>query len=197
MTSAIILLLATYAFVMSITPGPNNIMLAASGLRFGFWPTLPHMMGITAGFALLMIVAGLGIGALVTAEPRLHLVLKIAGAAYLLYLAWKLWRAGAPGEATGAKPLGFFGAAAFQFVNPKAWVMAVTAVATFVPEGEGYLQSLLIGTAVFSAVNFPSVGVWAAFGAAIRRWLDNPSVLRWLNRTMAILTAACVVMILI
>ncbi|MFD2265302.1 LysE family translocator [Lacibacterium aquatile] len=196
MTLALILALATYAFVTSITPGPNNIMLAASGLRFGFWPTLPHMVGISVGFAVLMFVSGLGLGALFAAEPRLHAVLKIAGAAYLLYLAWKLWRAGAPGEATGAKPLGFFGAAAFQFVNPKAWIMALTAVASFIPEGEGFITSLLIGTAVFSLVNLPSVGVWAAFGAAIRRWLDNPTVLTWLNRSMAILTAACVVMIL-
>jgi threonine/homoserine/homoserine lactone efflux protein len=188
--------IAVYAFAMSITPGPNNIMLAASGLRFGFWRTLPLMLGINAGFISLLAVCGTGIGALVTAEPRVSLGLKLAGSAYLLWLAWKLWHAGKPGDGA-SRPLGFIGAALFQYVNPKAWVMAVSAMAAFPDRAPDYWMGVLAVVVVFGLVNLPCIACWALFGAGIRRWLDNPLVMTLVNRGMALLTAGCVVMILV
>ena len=119
--------LALYAFVTSITPGPNNLMLASSGLTFGFRRTVPHIVGILGGCFVLIAVTGLGLGAVFQAEPRLQLALKIAGAGYLLYLAWKFWRAGELKDKGEGRPLTLANAAIFQFVNPKALVMAITA----------------------------------------------------------------------
>ncbi len=127
-----LLALLIFALTTSITPGPNNMMLFASGVNFGFRRTIPHMLGIGAGFFALLIGVGFGLGALLKTVPLLYTVLKFAGGAYLVWIAWKIAtsRALAEGQA-GAKPMTFLGAAAFQWVNPKAWVMAVTAIATY------------------------------------------------------------------
>ena len=133
MSSDVFLALLLYAFVTSITPGPNNFMLLASGVNFGFVRTIPHMLGIGIGFLTLLVGVGLGLGALLTAFPMLHGALKVAGAAYLLYLAWRIGTSrslGKDGEEK-TRPMTFIEAAAFQWVNPKAWVMAVTAMAVY------------------------------------------------------------------
>jgi threonine/homoserine/homoserine lactone efflux protein len=124
------LALVSFAFVAAMTPGPNNIMLTASGVTFGFTRTIPHMLGICAGFVALVLAVGLGVGAAFTALPEAKTVLKIIGAAYMLWLAWKVATAG-PSDADGgrAAPMTFWQAVAFQWVNPKAWVMAVSAMA--------------------------------------------------------------------
>ena len=158
-----------YAFVTSITPGPNNLMLLASGVNFGFVRTIPHMLGISIGFLVLLLAVGFGLGAVLTAFPALHTGLKIAGGAYLLYLAWKIAMSrslSGKGEAE-ARPMRFIEAAAFQWVNPKAWVMAITAMAVYTNPEHPFLSVLLIAVA-FALVNLPSVSVWAGFrhGAA-------------------------------
>ncbi|MBB4953279.1 threonine/homoserine/homoserine lactone efflux protein [Agrobacterium vitis] len=179
--------LVLFAFTTSITPGPNNMMLFASGVNFGFRRTLPHMLGIGAGFLSLLIGAGLGLGALLVALPLAYLLLKIAGGLYLVWIAWKIGTSRVLGEGQAKdKPMSFFAAALFQWVNPKAWVMAVTAMATYTDVAY-YWQSVVIVGLVFAAVNVPSVSTWAGFGSSLREWLSVPVRLKWFNITMAVL----------
>ncbi|TPK47691.1 LysE family translocator [Mesorhizobium sp. B2-5-4] len=185
------LALLVYAFVTSITPGPNNLMLLASGVNFGLVRSVPHMLGISIGFLVLLLAVGLGLGAVLTAFPALHTGLKIAGAVYLLYLAWKIAMSrslSGKGE-TDARPMRFIDAAAFQWVNPKAWVMAITAMAVYTNPERPFLSVILIGVA-FTVVNLPSVSVWAGFGTALRGFLSDPVRLKWFNIAMGALLAA-------
>jgi len=181
------LALVLFAFTTSITPGPNNMMLFASGVNFGFRRTVPHMLGIGAGFLSLLIGVGFGLGALMQTVPVVYTILKFAGGLYLLWIAWKIGtsRSLTEGEA-GADPMSFLGAAAFQWVNPKAWIMAVTAMATYTNPAQYVPTVLLVGVA-FAVVNVPSVSTWAGFGSALRDWLAVPVRLKWFNITMAIL----------
>ena len=185
------LALLVYAFVTSITPGPNNFMLLASGVNFGFVRTIPHMCGIGVGFFTLLLGVGFGLGAVLMAFPVLHVALKVLGGAYLLYLAWRIAMSRSLGKeaAERARPMTFLEAAAFQWVNPKAWIMAITAMAVYTDKSAPFLSVLAIGTA-FALVNFPSVSTWAGFGTALRGWLSDPVRLRWCNIAMGLLLAA-------
>ncbi|MFL0693063.1 MAG: LysE family translocator [Agrobacterium tumefaciens] len=179
--------LVLFAFATSITPGPNNMMLFASGVNFGFRRTVPHMLGIGAGFLSLLIGVGMGLGAVLHAYPPAFIALKVAGGLYLLWIAWKIGSSRSMGEGEAkARPMTFLGAAAFQWVNPKAWVMAVTAMAVY-PNPEHYALTVAIVALVFAAVNVPSVSTWAGFGSALREWLSVPVRLKWFNITMAVL----------
>ncbi|MCU1716186.1 LysE family translocator [Pseudomonas sp. 5P_3.1_Bac2] len=198
MTSDLLLAFIAFAFVTSITPGPNNMMLLASGVNFGVRRSLPHMLGISLGFMLLVAAVGLGLGQLFAQVPLLYSVLRYVGAAYLLYLAWKIARAGAPdsrGESS-AKPFSFIQAAAFQWVNPKAWIMAIGAITTYTPQ-EHFTTNVLLIAVLFALVNAPSVGLWTIAGSLLRRWLDKPLVLRVFNVGMALLLVASLYPILI
>lgn len=177
-----------FAFVSSITPGPNNTMLLASGVNFGVRRTIPHAMGVSIGFMAMVLAVGLGLGEVFKAWPPLYTVLRYAGAAYLLYLAWKIANAGPVGAAAnnGRKPIGFWAAAAFQWVNPKAWVMAVGAITTYTP-AQGYVTNVVVIAALFALVNLPSVGIWVMFGSALRSVLQNPRWLMLFNVLMALL----------
>lgn len=191
MSAEVFIALLVFSFVTSVTPGPNNLMLLASGVNFGFVRTVPHVLGIAVGFASLLIAVGLGLGALLVAYPQVHLALKISGAAYLLYLAWRIAMSravGANGQGR-ARPMTFLEAAAFQWVNPKAWVMAITAMAVYTNPQEPFLSILLV-TLTFTLVNFPSVSVWAGFGLALRGSLSDPVRLKWFNIAMGISLAA-------
>ncbi|CAB3675302.1 hypothetical protein CEY09_22555 [Achromobacter marplatensis] len=182
--------LALFALVSSITPGPNNVMLASSGLNFGFRRSMPHLLGVNLGFTLMIFLVGIGLGSVFQQVPELYTVLKYAGAAYLLYLAWKIANSGSmeDGDARG-KPFTFLQAAAFQWVNPKAWVMAVGVVATYTPQN-GFFANLVIATLVCGIVNLPSIGVWVTFGTALRRVLHKPWAVRAFNVSMALLLVA-------
>ncbi|WP_295956291.1 LysE family translocator [Rhodoferax sp.] len=187
--------LTLFAFVSSITPGPNNLMLLASGLNHGFRATLPHMAGISTGFFILLAAVGLGLGLLFAQVPQLYLVLKWLGAAYLLYLAWGVATAGAPKDADASQPLGFWGAAGFQWVNPKAWVMAVGAFSSYVPAHSG--DALVLGAvAWFAVVGIPAISLWALCGSRLRHWLRIPRYRRFFNGTMAVLLVASLAPIL-
>jgi threonine/homoserine/homoserine lactone efflux protein len=190
MSLEVFVALLVFSFVSSVTPGPNNFMLLASGVNFGFVRTIPHMLGIAAGFASLLLAVGFGLGALLTAYPELNLVLKVLGGAYLLYLAWRIAMSRALGQGTdgGAKPMTFPQAAAFQWVNPKAWVMAVTAMAIYTDPQAPFLSVFLVALA-FTLVNFPSVSVWAGFGVALRGFLADPARLKWFNIAMGLALA--------
>jgi threonine/homoserine/homoserine lactone efflux protein len=176
---------ALFSLVSSITPGPNNIMLASSGLNFGFRRTVPHMLGVNIGFSLMILLVGAGLGAVFHNSPLLYTLLKYGGAAYLLYLAWKIATAGEIREGNRrAQPFTFLQAAAFQWINPKAWVMVVGLAATYIPES-GFFMNLLVATIVCGVVNLPSIGIWVTFGTALRRVLHKPGVVRAFNLTMA------------
>jgi threonine/homoserine/homoserine lactone efflux protein len=187
-----LLALATFAFVSSITPGPNNLMLMASGINFGFVRTIPHMLGVSLGFVLLAVVVGLGLGQVFTRFPVMHTVLLVVSVIYLVWLAWKIANAAPPASAnrsSSAKPMSFLAAALFQWVNPKAWTMAITAMTTFVPP-EAPVMSLLIVAGLFALINLPSVGCWTVLGVQMRRLLDDPKALRVFNITAALLLLA-------
>lgn len=184
MSYDLILALLGFAFVTSVTPGPNNMMLLASGVNFGFARSLPHMLGISIGHSLMVFLVGLGLGGVMQAWPPAMILLKGASIGYMLWLAWKIANAGAPGQGkAAAKPFNFLQAAAFQWVNPKAWAMALGAISAYA--GDGSLASVAIVAAVFAAVNLPSVSVWAAAGEVLRGWLAHPPRLRAFNWTMA------------
>jgi threonine/homoserine/homoserine lactone efflux protein len=189
-SSDLLLALITYAFVTSVTPGPNNFMLLASGVNFGFRRTVPHILGIGAGFLMLLLAIGLGLGALLVAFPQLHLALKIAGGAYLLYLAYRIAmsRSLSARDGSDARPMTFLEAAAFQWVNPKAWMIAVTGMAVYT-DPVSPVVSVLVVAGVFAAVNLPSVSSWAGFGTMLRGFLSDPVRLKWFNIAMGVLLA--------
>jgi len=179
--------LALFAFVSSVTPGPNNVMLTASGATFGYRRSLPHMLGISLGAALMLLLVGLGLGGVFERVPVLYTVLKYAGALYLLYLAWRIANAGRmqSGQAR-PRPFTFLQAAAFQWVNPKAWIMAIGIVATYTPH-DGFIVNLLLACLVLMAVNFPAISVWTLFGSALARILKSPLAITRFNVSMALL----------
>jgi threonine/homoserine/homoserine lactone efflux protein len=191
MSSTTLIAIPALAFVTSISPGPSNVMLLASGLNFGFRRTIPQILGITVGFSTLLVAAGLGLGAVLRAVPPLELTLKVVGGGYLLYLAWRIAsaRSMGPEAAAGARPLTFLESAAFQWINPKAWVVALTVMAVHADPVSPAVSAVLVA-AVFAAVNLPSIAVWAAFGTALRGFLADPARLRWFNIAMGLLLAA-------
>ena len=189
--------LALFAFVASVTPGPNNLMLLTSGVNFGFRRTVPHMLGIGVGFTFMIAVVGLGLGEVLAYAPSVYTALKYGGGAYMLWLAVKLARAGPlgpKGEEVG-RPMTFWEAAAFQWVNPKGWVMAVSAIATYT-SAVSHLLSVAVVAAVFGVINLPCVSVWAVFGSAMSATLRNPARARVFNMVMAVLLVASLAPIL-
>lgn len=189
MTLVLFAALAQFAFVSSITPGPNNLMLMASGANFGFRRTIPHMLGVGLGFVFMVILVGAGLAQVFDAYPVSYTVLKVVSVVYLLWLAWKIANAAPAGEReSGGTPMTFLQAAAFQWVNPKAWAMALSAVSVYTPDTT--LYAILIVAAIFGAINLPSVSLWTLLGQQMRVILANPVRLRVFNWTMAILLVA-------
>ncbi len=189
MTPDLLAALVAFCFVSSVTPGPNNTMLLASGVNFGFRRTVPHMLGIGAGFAAMVGVVGLGLAGIFTAWPPARTVLMAVSAAYLAWLAWRIAHAAAPEPgAPGGRPMTFWQAAAFQWVNPKAWTMALGAIALYAPGQDP--AAVAIVAAVFVVVNVPTVAIWAGAGAALAGLLGDPVWRRRLNRTIALALVA-------
>jgi threonine/homoserine/homoserine lactone efflux protein len=188
--------LMVFCFVSAITPGPNNLMLLTSGVNFGFRRTIPHMLGVGLGFALMVGLVGIGLDALFTRFPGLLPAMRYAGAAYMLWLAVKLALAGPIGETEySGNPLSFFGAAAFQWINPKAWVIAVSALTAYAVS-EDYTRSVFIVALVFGLVTMPCIAAWVLFGTAMRRILRNPRFVRPFNIAMALLLVASIIPVL-
>ena len=178
-----------FAFASSITPGPNNMMLLASGVNYGFRRTIPHMFGISIGHSVMVILVGLGLAGLFTTYPAARTGLTVVSVAYLVWLAWKIATAAPPNPAAPkGRPFTFLQAALFQWVNPKAWTMALTAISLYTPQSN--VLTVLTVAAVFSATNLPSVSCWAALGTALRGFLSDPRRLRAFNWTMAALLIA-------
>ena len=184
---------ALFMLVSSITPGPNNTMLMASGVHFGYRRTLAHLMGVQLGFGFMLIAVGLGLHTVLSQFPAFYDVVRFAGAAYMVWMAWSLASARPQFQEQAAieqsaqnepKPLGFWGAVLFQWVNPKAWVMAVTIMSAYVPPGAGLLQIAPLGL-MFAVLGFPCSSVWVGFGSALRSYLQEAFRMRVFNCTMA------------
>lgn len=190
MSIDLLLALLGFAFVTSVTPGPNNLMLLASGVNFGFRRTLPHMLGINVGFPIMIVLIGLGLGRIFEIYPAAYSVLRIAGAAYMLWLAYRIAISG-PAKESGASgtPMNFIQGALFQWVNPKAWIMAITAIATYTSPG-AYGWTVAVVALTFAIVGGPSSLTWTLFGAGLRRLLNDPRYHRLFNVTMALLLVA-------
>ena len=188
------LALVAFASAMAFTPGPNNIMVTASGVNFGFTRTIPHILGITFGFVVLLIGCAAGLGAVFAAYPPLQIVLKVAGAIYLLWLAWKIATA-APSsgeDERAAQPITFLQAALFQWVNPKAVVIALSAIAIYVRPAH-WLTDFGVLLVVFAVATILAVATWTGFGVALRRVLSDPKHARIFNIAMAVLLVASIV----
>jgi len=181
--------LAAFAFVTSVTPGPNNLMLMASGANYGFRRTIPHMLGIGIGFTVMVIVVGLGLMQVFDAFPIMHTLLKYAGITYLLWLAWKIAGSEMPDTTqTTGKPMSFVQAALFQWVNPKAWQMALTAITLYAPNRS--FTAILIVATLFGLINLPTVSIWTILGQQMQRILSSRKRLIIFNWTMALLLVA-------
>jgi threonine/homoserine/homoserine lactone efflux protein len=187
--------LMTYCFVMSSTPGPNNVMLTASGANFGYRGSLPQILGINVGGFIQTYLACLGLGALFVAYPSLQAALRIGGALYMVFLAWKL-TGGAVGDARLPRPVTFWQGALFQAVNPKSWLKAVTVASVFMPAGFAAPVGALIVALVGLAIGFPCISMWALFGVAIRNLLADPRKQRAFNMLMALTLVVLAVMLL-
>lgn len=189
MTYEILLALALFALVSSITPGPNNLMLMASGVNFGALRTVPHALGVCIGFTLMVGMVGLGLMRIFDAVPYSHDILKWISTLYLLCLAYKLaTTASLGGGAAQSRPMTFWQAVLFQWVNPKAWTMALTAMTVYA--GGGSLEVVLLVTLVFGLINAPSISVWVLAGDRLGRFLSTPTRLRAFNWLMAALLVA-------
>lgn len=187
-----------FAFAGAITPGPNNMISAGSGAAFGFRRTLPQIWGVSVGFTVMVLAVGLGLGAIFTALPFLHSALKIVGAAYLLYLAWKIANAGGTAGGTALeKPFTLLQSALFQWVNPKAWTLALSVVPAFTTIGGDLFTEVAVIAVVSGLISFPCLCLWAGFGMLLSRAFSEPRQQRIVNRAMAALVAASVVMLFI
>lgn len=185
MTYELLTGLVLFAFASSITPGPNNIMLMASGVNFGLRRTLPHMLGVSLGHGAMTLILGMGLLQIFDIIPWLRTALTIVSVAYLLWLAWKVANAAPPADAKeGTNPLTFLQAAGFQWVNPKAIYMSIYAQTAYAPESAGWTGAVAVAV-IFSLVNLPSVATWVWGGTQVRRWLDGPGRLKAFNWTMA------------
>ena len=190
MTPDLLLAFVLFAFATAGTPGPNNMMLLASGANFGFRRTILHILGISVGLGVMVVAMGWGLSSVFKTFPVLHEILKWVGAAYMLWLAWKIATATSINDkAASGQPMTFLQAAGFQWLNPKAWAMAIGAATTYTPEGSGS-QTVLLLAGTFMLVGAPCSAAWAGFGQAMRRFLDKPAVLRTFNVTMAVLLVA-------
>lgn len=186
MNSSVLSALAAFAFVTTVTPGPNNLMLLASGANYGFRKTLPHMLGIVIGLSSLILVVGGGLMALLDAYPALKMGLSVVSVMYLLWLAWKVASA-APLTSNDEKgaPMTLLQAAAFQWVNPKAWAMGLSAITLYAADTT--LFSVFVVAGVFAVISFPAISVWAWFGMVVRQWLTSHLRYRVFNIAMAVL----------
>lgn len=175
------------ATVMSVTPGPNNLMVLFSSVRFGATRTVGHIAGASFGSALMFLIVGLGLHGVFTSHPLIQDVMKYTGAGYIIYLSWKIMRdSGEILEQEAQRPMTFTGAALFQWINPKSWVMATVAVSTCLPVNFVF-SDIAFYTVLFCAVSFPCVGIWAWFGDLLKRYLREAKLVRRLNLSCAIL----------
>ena len=195
-TWELILAISAYNFVMYVTPGPNNSILTASGIKFGFFRSIPNILGIPTGHGLQLALVCLGLGSLFAAFPVLLDILRYVGAAYILYLAYKMFGSlNITATEDKSRPLKYYEAILFQFVNPKAWVICITAASLFYPEQENLIIGTLFMVVMSTVINIPSISIWAFGGSVIRFYLNNiklKKIIEWLLALLLIATAISV-----
>ncbi|PCK33000.1 LysE family translocator [Pseudoalteromonas piscicida] len=187
-----------FAIASSVTPGPNNIMVMTSGVNFGLKRSIPLLSGICIGFSVMLLLAGLGFAALFERFPDLHFILKCVGVVYLLYLAYLI--AVSPSDDNSndnVKPFSFIKGALFQWVNAKAWIVAIGAISTYTSTDADFMSQNLMITCVFLLVSFPCVGIWLVFGSSLKHVLQNKRARKWFNLMMATLLVLSVVPIVL
>ena len=173
----LVLAISSFYFVMYVTPGPNNSILTASGIKFGFFRTIPNIFGISCGHGIQLALVALGLGSLFAHYPIILVLLKYIGAIYLLYLAWKMFGSLNPLQSEGkSSPLKLYEAIFFQFVNPKAWVICATAVSLFFPQKENFFVAIIFMVFMSTLINLPSISLWAFGGSIIRFYLSNKKI---------------------
>lgn len=194
MELSLLLAISLFAFVMSVTPGPNNIMLLASGAQFGYQKTLPHIFGVILGVACLLFSVLLGLGVMFERYPALYDLLKVLGSLYLFWLAWKITTAPTDNTTSNQQrknsPMTLFDAAVFQFVNPKAWAMSIASVSSFALTGERYIESGVWIMVCFAVTGFVAISLWAYLGVNIAQCLTTPRRKKKFNYTMGLMTVA-------
>ena len=193
------LALMGFAFVMSITPGPANFVLLASGANFGFVRSIPLVLGFSFGFLTMVFFVGIGLGQVLKNTPEIYTVLKFACAVYVAWLAWKIARSRAVGAEQGEnieQPISFVQAALFQLVNPKAWAVALIVTVSYT-DPENYLPSLILMIMLFAAINLPAISVWALSGVALRRILGKGNRIAVFNIAMAMLLVVSMAVVLL
>jgi len=197
-TWELIATISVYYFVMYATPGPNNSILTASGIKFGFIRSIPNIIGISLGHGVQLALVCFGLGSLFTQFPILLEVLKYIGACYLLYLAWKMFGSlNISMTEEKSSPLKYHEAILFQFVNPKAWVICITAVSLFYPENVNLIIGTLFLVIMSTIINLPSISMWAFGGSIIRRYLSNKklkTIIEWILAILLLGTAISIVL---
>ena len=197
-TWELILAISVYNFAMYVTPGPNNSILTASGIKFGFFRTIPNIFGIPSGHGLQLALVCLGLGSLFAYYPFLLDILRYIGAAYILYLAYKMFGSlNISASEDKTRPLKYYEAILFQFVNPKAWVICITAVSLFYPEKENLFIGTIFMVIMSTVINIPSISVWALGGSIIRYYLNNNNlkkIIEWILALMLLATSFSVLM---
>ena len=197
-TWELIVAISAYNFVMYVTPGPNNSILTTSGIKFGFVRTIPNIFGIPTGHGLQLALVCLGLGSLFTHFPILLDILRYVGAAYILYLAYKMFGSlNVSSSEKKSRPLKYYEAILFQFVNPKAWVICITAVSLFYPEKENLFLGTLFMVIMSTIINIPSISVWALGGSIIRHYLSNnmlKKIIEWFLAFLLLGTAISVLL---
>jgi len=177
-----------FGVIAAITPGPNNVMLTTTGLNFGVRRGIPHLLGICIGFPVMLALIGLGFGTLFQLYPVLHEIIKIIGIVYLLYLAWKIANSsGGISTVSQSRPINFWQSAAFQWINPKAWIMGSSALAAYTTLDDSFFIQVAIVCVTFMIITFPCAGVWLFFGAGLQKFLRDPAHLKLFNIAMALL----------
>lgn len=187
MSQELVLSLITFAFVSAMTPGPNNTMLMASGVNFGFERTRPHILGVVIGFTIMILAVGLGVGRVFSLFPPLYAALRVVSVGYLLWLAWRIGTAGATNPIVGeeAQPMTFLEAALFQWVNPKGWMVCLSVAANYVSP-DNLAADIAILSAVFLIISIISASTWALFGTSLRPFLQDARSMRIFNAVMAV-----------
>ena len=189
--------LATYYFIMFVTPGPNNAMLTASGMKFGFIRTLPHLIGIPSGHIFQISLVCFGLGNLFLKFPELQFYMKILCFFYLIYLSWTILGSFSLVKKESGRPLRLYEAAAFQFINPKAWTIAITVVSGFFPVEENFFIATAFVTLTAAVICFPSICLWALFGNSLRLFIKNTKTKKNIEYILAILLVVTAIYILI
>jgi threonine/homoserine/homoserine lactone efflux protein len=189
--------LISYYFVMFATPGPNNAMLTASGIKFGFQKTLPHLLGIPFGHVIQITMVCFGLGSVFQKFPQIQLYLKWVCFFYLIFLGWKILGSISSNEKESGRPLKFFEAALFQFINPKAWVVALTAATAFFPTEETFVIGTIFVAVTAPFVCFPSICIWAIFGSSIKLIIQNTKIKKTVEYLLALLLVVTAVIIVI